>query len=368
MAQTLQNRIFTYTGGGRGGKLQMAEAMAYNRQTLGQIGSVLAGYDFPEDQKKYVQFFRKNFDLFRGVRTRADIAVLHAYASMAYNNDLPWQSATLVEQALIQGNVPFDIIFDDRQLDLKRYRALILADQESLTEDQMATIRRYIESGGGLVATERTSLYDNFRNRRADYGLADVFGVKAPQFSENLYTFRPMPVMPGQAGAPTSTVRVPVPPAEIASAPVRQSRNGGRSSYIPFVKPAMEKPSGVAMTSRYWKLPLNWEEILNEVRWAANGLSLEVKSPRNLIAEPQIQDTGDRLLVHLLNYDVERQPSVENVQISIRLPQGKTVASIAVLSPDTLASPTLRPALKGDWATFTVRHLDTYAIVVIHLR
>ena len=29
----------------------MAEAMAYNRQTLGQIGGGLAGYDFPQDQR-----------------------------------------------------------------------------------------------------------------------------------------------------------------------------------------------------------------------------------------------------------------------------------------------------------------------------
>src|SRR5262249_24920247 len=156
-----------------------------------------------------------------------------------------------------------------------------------------------------------------------------------------------------QAGAPTSTVRGPGLPVEIASAPLRQSRNGGRSSYIPFVKPAMQKPSGVAITSPYWKLPLNSREILDEVKWAANGFSLEIKGPQSAIGEPQIQDAEDRLLVHLLNYDVERRPSVENVQISIRLPQGKSVASAGVRSPDTPASSTLRPAIKGDWATFT---------------
>ena len=51
------------------------------------------------------------------VHSRPDVAVLHSYASMAYNNDLPWQSAILVEQALIQNHVPFDIIFDDQLRD-----------------------------------------------------------------------------------------------------------------------------------------------------------------------------------------------------------------------------------------------------------
>ena len=100
-------------------------------------------------------FFREHFDLFRGVRSRPDVAVLHSYASMGYNNDLPWQSAMLVEQALIQNHVPFDIVFDDQLRDLSRYRALVLPDQECLTDAQMALIRQYVEGGGGLVATER---------------------------------------------------------------------------------------------------------------------------------------------------------------------------------------------------------------------
>ena len=356
MAESLQNRIFTYTGGGRGGKLQMAEAMAFNRQTLGQIGSVSAGYDFPSDQKSYVSFFRDHFDLFRDVHSRPDVAVLHSYASMAYNNDLPWQSAMLVEQALIQYHVPFDIIFDDQLRDLSRYRALVLPDQESLTDPQMALIRRYVEGGGGLVATERTSLYDAWRGRRANFGLSDLLGVQAPKYSENLYTFRPMPVMPGQPiVSPTSTVRAPaaVPGAGGPLMPIRRASGEGRSVYIAAVKAAVEKPSGTAMSSQYWKLPLNALEIVNEVKWAAKGVSLEVKSPATLVVEPQVQGSGT-LLVHLLNYDVERRPSVENVEVSVRLPQGKTAASVRLYSPDAAVSPVLAQARKGEWVAFTV--------------
>ena len=57
MATTLKKRVMTYTAGDVGKKLQMAEAMAYNRQTLGEIGGFLAGYDFPQDQRKYVDYF-----------------------------------------------------------------------------------------------------------------------------------------------------------------------------------------------------------------------------------------------------------------------------------------------------------------------
>jgi hypothetical protein len=109
----------------------------------------LASCHISADQKSYVSFFREHFDLFRDVHSRPDVAVLHSYASMGYNNDLPWQSAMLVEQALIQNHAPFDIIFDDQLRDLSRYRALILPDQESLTDAQMALIRQYVEGARG---------------------------------------------------------------------------------------------------------------------------------------------------------------------------------------------------------------------------
>jgi len=141
----------------------------------------------------------------------------------------------------------------------------------------------------------------------------------------------------------------------------------GRSVYIATVKPAIEKPTGVAMTSQYWKLPLNAAEIVSEVKWAANGVSLEVKAPATLVAEPLVQGSGT-LLLHLLNYDVERRPSVENVEISVRLPQGKAASSVRLYSPDAAPSPTLAHASKGEWVIFTVPRVSTYSIAKIALR
>ena len=42
------------------------------------------------------------------------------------------------------------------------------------------SIRKYVEQGGGLVATEHTSLYTEWRRRRPDFGLKDLFQVAAP--------------------------------------------------------------------------------------------------------------------------------------------------------------------------------------------
>lgn len=43
----------------------------------------------------------------------------------------------------------------------------------------MDLIRKDVQNGGGLVSTEQTALYDDWRRRLTNYGLADVFVVKA---------------------------------------------------------------------------------------------------------------------------------------------------------------------------------------------
>ncbi|MBL8889222.1 MAG: beta-galactosidase trimerization domain-containing protein [Planctomycetaceae bacterium] len=61
--------------------------------------------------------------------------------------------------------------------ELDRYRVLILPNVACLSDEQIATIRQYVERGGGLVATCETSLFDEMGHARADFGLADVFGT-----------------------------------------------------------------------------------------------------------------------------------------------------------------------------------------------
>ena len=67
-----------------------------------------------------------------------------------------------MEQALIQAKVPFHLIFDEHlhQLSPSKCKVLILPDSECLSDDQLALIRRFVEAGGGLIATEDAGLYD----------------------------------------------------------------------------------------------------------------------------------------------------------------------------------------------------------------
>jgi hypothetical protein len=82
--------------------------------------------------------------------------------------------------ALVEARVPFEMVHD-RLLDPERLRAfklLILPNIACLSDRQCDQLRRFVQDGGSLVATFETSLYDERGDRRADFGLADLFGAR----------------------------------------------------------------------------------------------------------------------------------------------------------------------------------------------
>jgi hypothetical protein len=68
----------------------------------------------------------------------------------------------------------------DRLLDpahIGQFKVLILPNIAALSTQQCSQIREYVSRGGSIVATHETSLYDEWGARRADFGLADLFGA-----------------------------------------------------------------------------------------------------------------------------------------------------------------------------------------------
>ena len=339
MASILNNKIFTYTSDS---KLQMAEAMAYNRQCLGMVGGSLAGYELPEQQREYIKFYHKNFEYYRGINNVADVAVLHSFATMAYNNDQPYQSTFLFEQSLIQEKIPFDIIFDGNLKDLSKYKVLVLADQECLSDEKLDLIRNFVKQGGGLIATGNTSLYTEWRQRKKDFGLNDLLQFPAPeggirnQFADIKFTQR--------------------------------QADKGRVVYIPVVQPSVPKPTAAAMTSRFWKLPVNSKELIECVKWASgNNLSLSIQAPLTVTMELIQKDDKSSLVLHLVNYDYMKS-LVKNIKVDVQVPDGKKVTQVTVMTPDGRSDETLQFKENGKRIAFTVPQLSVYDLVVMKLQ
>ena len=84
-----------------------------------------------------------------------------------------------IYDALLRGRFAFDFVHEDR-LDpehLSKYRALLLPNIAMLSDRQCQQIRDYVQSGGSIMASFETGLYDENLNPRADFGLADLLGI-----------------------------------------------------------------------------------------------------------------------------------------------------------------------------------------------
>ena len=89
--------------------------------------------------------------------------------------DQPWRGIT---QSLIRSRIPYIPVHADHiERDSKQLSLLILPNLGVMTDEQVAAIRRFVENGGGLIATGESSLYDKWGDIRNDYALADLFGV-----------------------------------------------------------------------------------------------------------------------------------------------------------------------------------------------
>jgi hypothetical protein len=352
MAETLNNRVFTYTSDS---KVAMAESMAYNRQGMGMVGgreemegSRLAHqYELQPGQQDYINFFHKNFNLYSNVHSVADVAILHSYATMAYNSDRPYQSTFLFEQALIQAKIPFDIIFDDQLKNLSKYKVLVLADQECLNDDKLDLVRSFVKNGGGLVATEHTSLYTEWHERKRDFGLKDLFNVSAPEWHNRSS------------------------PEDILDIPVQRNRYGrGSVCYIPEVRAAKKKPATMPMTGQYWKLPLNWSELIESVKSVSNekfGVDI-TEAPLTVTMQLAEKNDHSALVLHLINF-APVSSAIENIKVSLKIPSGKSVKGITLMSPDGVGETRLKYTENATGQVmFSVPQLLTYGVILAELK
>ncbi len=91
--------------------------------------------------------------------------------------DLPWQGIT---QSLIRARIPYLSVHADHiDRDGSQFSLLILPNLALMTDEQVASVKRFMERGGHLMATDETSLYNEDGVPRNDYALADLFGAHA---------------------------------------------------------------------------------------------------------------------------------------------------------------------------------------------
>ncbi len=344
-ARIMSKSIFVYTGGRYGTQdpdsppvLRLAEAMAYNGMNLGMVGDLSPnGTGLGEQARSYVRFFREHAGLFRDTAPVAGVAVLRSFPSVMFNPGQCLPATVLFEQALLQSKIPFDIIFDGHVRDLRKYKVLVVADQDALSDEQAAAIRAFVEAGGGLVATGSTSMLTEWRLRRGRFALADVFGIEAP----------PKPGEP--------------------SGPWQREFGRGRVVYVSAVEPSTEPPRPrmtYAINGPFWTLPANTRDLLAAVRWAAGDrFAIEVDGPPSVTIELTAHAESKTWLLHLVNFDIRKL--VTNLGVRVRPPAGFDVTEVIAETPDGAAPMVLATRSLPDCVSFRIPRLRVYDLVRI---
>ncbi len=92
--------------------------------------------------------------------------------------DLPWHGMI---EALLKARIPYIPVHADHiERDASQLSVLILPNFGAMTNEQVAAVKRFVDNGGGLIATGESSLYDEWGNAREDYALGDLFGAHLP--------------------------------------------------------------------------------------------------------------------------------------------------------------------------------------------
>jgi hypothetical protein len=307
-------------------------------------------------------------------------------------------------QALIEARVPFEMVHD-RLLgadQLDRFKTLILPNIAALSDDQCRQLRAFVDRGGSLVATYETSLYNEWGDRRSDFGLADLFGVsfrgRTPGPMRNAYlrlendagTGKRHPILAGLDDAPRiihGTSRLDVAPKQSFSSKPLTLVPSYPDLPMEMVYPRVPKTDIAELYLREvgtgrvvyfpWDIDRIFWEILavdhatllkNAVHWATNE-------------EPTVQVTGPGMLdvtawrqagsitVHLVNLTnpmMMKGPFRELIDVGeqrvvIKLPAGAAAKKVQLL----VAGREIPVEPAGTRLTVTVPSIRDHEVVAI---
>ncbi len=323
--------------------------------------------------------FARNASLVAGFRPEPYCAVVwnhrdppgHARKSGLWKHDARLSTSGALA-ALLDGHIQVTSLLAEELAhpeSLKRYKVLYLADIGSLTETQVAGIRTFVANGGGLVMSYATSLFDEQGDRQPDFALGTLARVKLVKTTDpvrnkmaatlamgsgwDLYLkarpdcsiFQHLPhnrLMPSALYQPVATLPGATVAADLIrggdSAPlfpgIVVSRHGkGKVIYLATALESMYRQSRIRAIGNV---------LRDVVTYSASAPPpYDLDAPATLISN--MMSRGDTRVLHLVNWtgckfetsgqNAEYIPSVDNVTIRFRVPDGQRVTGVRLLAP-----------------------------------
>lgn len=320
-------------------------------------------------------------------------------------------------EALIRARIPYLPLHASDIEQASDLAVLILPNVGSLSEAECDAIRRFARRGGAVIASGATSLYDDWGDARADFELADLFGVHLP--ARNLSRSSPKSVdsylrlmpetsegphrpklpdgqMAGQRhpvlrgfemtdiipfGGEIESLRVdprvtvpltfvpPIPAGEVLSW-LPEPRTDIPGLVLNLVGDARVAYLQADLDRRYAhdRLPDHGNLLANIVRWAAGDrIGFELHGPG--LIDCHVYRQPGRVIVHLVNLTNEgtwRGPidellPVGPLKLSMRLPDDVRGSAVECL----VSGQELVMEMRQNWVNLEVRSVLDHEVLVI---
>ncbi|MDD5697400.1 MAG: beta-galactosidase [Victivallaceae bacterium] len=129
------------------------------RTTIGKK-IVIDNQELADSFETYIKFLDRNRDLYTKAETDSKVAILHSFESFAYRTSESSALFTGMEQILISGSIPYEVIFEEDIIKVKQYRLLIVAGQECLSDKTIQAIQRFVRAGGKVFVIGESGACD----------------------------------------------------------------------------------------------------------------------------------------------------------------------------------------------------------------
>jgi prefoldin subunit 5 len=288
----------------------------------------------------YYRFISENRELFKGVRTMADVALLVSVPTMLWNfipalgirvGDIDYQQEIFGwARALESMGIPYDVLLlgmdgilsTDSHTRLKSYSLIIAPELSHISDTHLQAVLDFLKAGGRLIISPSFGAYDEMHNPRPSARLSAIFShpnvLRTERWLGRDYQLTLDNLTPSQR-------------------------------LLSLMKGAVE----ASLTSRM--------VITN----ASQNVYISVLSQRR---------PYERLIVHLVNYDYRYDSEKDwtipasNIGITLKIPSMFDPANVTLISPDISGVIPLAFQIGDGFLSFTVPSLKVWDIIVIEDR